>query len=186
MSNSREKFKVSPKERKRFDEDISRLAIVNEISPRTVNLDKGARVNSIFVVKVNMKAEDYDRRNLVLISKLIDQRMIFVLDWDGQQKVAAYEKELIENDWHNPEDFILKIEGINLDSVWDNFLIRIGGIVIEDERTLAEQISLNAEREGLQERIDALDRRVRRERQPKKKRELWDELKGLRRELENL
>ncbi len=181
-----EQFRVSPKERKRFDDDIGRLAIVNEISPKTVNLDKGTKVDSIFFVRIELKNKEYDRKNLILISKLINQSMIFILEWEEQQKVAVYETELIESDWHNSEDFKLKIEGINLDSVWNNFIIGIGGIVLEDDNTLIEQISLDTEREKLQERIDALDKRVRREMQPKKKRELWDELKSLRRELEGL
>lgn len=181
-----EQFRVSPKERKRFDDDIGRLAIVNEISPKTVNLDKGTKVDSIFFVRIELKNKEYDRKNLILISKLINQSMIFILEWEEQQKIAVYETELIESDWHNSEDFELKIEGINLDSVWNNFIIGIGGIVLEDDNTLIEQISLDTEREKLQERIDALDKRVRREMQPKKKRELWDELKSLRRELEGL
>ena len=181
-----EQFRVSPKERKRFDDDIGRLAIVNEISPKTVNLDKGTKVDSIFFVRIELKNKEYDRKNLILISKLINQSMIFILEWEEQQKVAVYETELIESDWHNSEDFKLKIEGINLDSVWNNFIIGIGGIVLEDDNTLIEQISLDTEREKLQERIDALDKRVRREMQPKKKRELWDELKSLRKELEGL
>lgn len=181
-----EQFRVSPKERKRFDDDIGRLAIVNEISPKTVNLDKGTKVDSIFFVRIELKNKEYDRKNLILISKLINQSMIFILEWEEQQKVAVYETELIESDWHNSEDFKLKIEGINLDSVWNNFIIGIGGIVLEDDNTLIEQISLDTEREKLQERIDALDKRVRKEMQPKKKRELWDELKSLRKELEGL
>lgn len=181
-----ERFRVSPKERKRFDDDIGRLAIVNEISPKTVNLDKGTKVDSIFFVRIELKNKEYDRKNLILISKLINQSMIFILEWEEQQKVAVYETELIESDWHNSEDFKLKIEGINLDSVWNNFIIGIGGIVLEDDNTLIEQISLDTEREKLQERIDALDKRVRKEMQPKKKRELWDELKSLRKELEGL
>ncbi|MGI6471696.1 MAG: DUF4391 domain-containing protein [Candidatus Methanomethylophilaceae archaeon] len=181
-----EQFRVSPKERKRFDDDIGRLAIVNEISPKTVNLDKGTKVDSIFFVRIELKNKEYDRKNLILISKLIDQSMIFILEWEEQQKIAVYETELIESDWHNSEDFKLKIEGINLDSVWNNFIIGIGGIVLEDDNTLIEQISLDTEREKLQERIDALDKRVRKEMQPKKKRELWDELKSLRKELEGL
>lgn len=181
-----EQFKVSPKERRMFDEDISRLVIVNEISPRTVNLDKGTKVNSIFFVRVELKNKEYDRKSLILISKLIDQNMIFILEWEERQRIAVYEIELIESDWHNSEDFELKIEGINLDSVWNNFIIGIGGIVLEDDNTLIEQISLDTERKRLQERIDALDKRVRKEMQPKKKRELWDKLKSLRRELEGL
>lgn len=181
-----EQFRVSPKERKRFDDDIGRLAIVNEISPKTVNLDKGTKVDSIFFVRIELKNKEYDRKNLILISKLINQSMIFILEWEEQQKIAVYETELIESDWHNSEDFKLKIEGINLDSVWNNFIIGIGGIVLEDDNTLIEQISLDTEREKLQERIDALDKRVRKEMQPKKKRELWDELKSLRKELEGL
>lgn len=181
-----EQFRVSPKERKRFDDDIGRLAIVNEISPKTVNLDKGTKVDSIFFVRIELKNKECDRKNLILISKLINQSMIFILEWEEQQKIAVYETELIESDWHNSEDFELKIEGINLDSVWNNFIIGIGGIVLEDDNTLIEQISLDTEREKLQERIDALDKRVRKEMQPKKKRELWDELKSLRKELEGL
>jgi hypothetical protein len=52
---------------------------------------------------------------------------------------------------------------LNFDTVWDNIIARVGGILIEGDRTIDEQLALDTEQAKLKHRIDRLERQVRRE-----------------------
>ena len=46
-------------------------------------------------------------------------------------------------DWMSEDELILQIEGLNMDAVWDNFIIQVGGVELEQGNDLAEQIELD-------------------------------------------
>ena len=59
----------------RFDTDISRMIITNEISEVSVNIKATEEVSSIFVLQVELKTKEYDDKNIVMISKLLLEQM---------------------------------------------------------------------------------------------------------------
>ena len=85
-----EKFKMSNAEKERIDADISRITIVNEVSPAKVNVAEGETVKSFFVVQVLLKKKGFSERSIISISKLIPQNILFILNCDGEEKLAIY------------------------------------------------------------------------------------------------
>ena len=79
----------------------------------------------------------------------------------------------------------IELKGLDLDAVWENIIIQIGGITIEQGRTLDEQISIDEQRAKLQKEIDRLEKLARAEKQPKKKFELYQEIIVLKRNQKN-
>ncbi len=61
---------------KLFDEQINRLSIIAEISPQIVAL----------------KTAKCDKKNIALLSKLIDQRMLFVLQSSESARLSVYRR----------------------------------------------------------------------------------------------
>lgn len=174
-----EKFSLSGQERTRFDSSIHRIVISNEISPRTVNIVPGD-VRSIFVLKAELRNEDLDRRVLSMLFGLIDQRMVIVLQCGIRCKPAVFNDDLIEGEWMLQSDLSLTLEGLDLDDVWRNIVIRIGHIEMEEGIGLSEQIRRNKDRKAKEARIDQLTKRMENEKQPKKKRELFEEIARIR------
>ena len=78
------KFQMNTAAKDRFDADISRISIVGEISPRTVGIAAGESIASIFVLLVSLKHKDFQVNTIAQISKLIDQNMLLVLEYEGQ------------------------------------------------------------------------------------------------------
>ena len=74
-----EKFKPSFADRKLFDEQINRLSIVAEISPQTVSIAADEEVAAIYIILVLMKTVECDKKNIILLSKLINQNMLIAL-----------------------------------------------------------------------------------------------------------
>ena len=71
------KFELKPAQRDHFDADISRIDIVNMVSSNTVpGLKEGERVKEFYVLLVSLKQEDYDDKNILLLSKLIKQKAL--------------------------------------------------------------------------------------------------------------
>lgn len=178
------KFNLNSPAKARFDSDISRMDIVGEISQSTVSLPAGDTVSSIFVLHISLKKKDFDEKSITLISKLIEQKMIFVLEFESKAKLAVYYGKLFQTDWQNINEISLDIQGLNLDSAYQNMIIRIGNIHIENDNSLDEQIICDEKRAKLEKEIARLEKLARAEKQPKKKFELVQQIKKLKVEME--
>jgi len=169
-------FGSSSLPRERFDNDISRIAIVNELSPTTLNIEEGKTVKSIFVLEVMLKRKEYDCRNIGTLAKLIPQKMLFVLRMNDMMQLVVMYTQLIISDWYRTGDFKLQLFGLNLDTVWEHIVQQVGNIQIEDEHSLDEQIVADAERGKIEKQIEMLEKRCRAERQAHKKYELHKQI----------
>jgi hypothetical protein len=174
------KFKPSAADRQRFDADIKRLAIVAEVSTTTTNIVAGEAVKSFYVVQVNLRGAECAEKNLVLLSKLIKQNMLFVLEHGGKARLAAFRAGKVLESRDKPIDrWKLSLEGLNLDSVWENILVLIGGVTIAEGNTLDEQIVADEKRAKILRRIELLEKQARTEKQSRRKWELVEEVKKL-------
>ena len=178
------KFDLKSAQREHFDEDISRMQIVNAISQTTIpTLQKGNDVECIYIVEVMLKKQDYDPKNLLLLSKLIPQKMLFALHYDGKLQLAIFHSKLITGAWQNEDTASLQLQGFDLDEVWDNLVMDVGSIELEEDYSLEAQIAADEAKAKLQREIDQLEKKARSEKQPRKKLELYEELRIKQREL---
>ena len=177
------KFQMNTAERAKIDADISRITIVNEVSPAKINIADGEQVKSFFVLLVALKRKDFEEKTIITISKLIPQNILLVLECDGEAKLAAYHTKLIQTDWKRKEDLSIELKGLNMDAVWENIIVQIGGITIGQGNTLDEQIAVDEQRMKMQKEIDRLKKAAKNENQPKKKFELTQQINKLKRQL---
>lgn len=177
------KFQMNTAERAKIDADISRITIVNEVSPAKINIADGERVKAFFVLLVVLKRKDFETKTIITISKLIPQNMLLVLECDGEAKLAIYHTKLMQTDWKRKEELSIELRGLNMDTVWENIIVQIGGITIEQGNTLDEQIAVDEQRMKILKEIDRLTKAAKIEKQPKKKFELAQKINGLKKEL---
>ena len=78
------KFQMNTAAKDKVDADISRIVIVNEISPSRINIPAGEEVGSFFVLLVALKKKNFDEKTIAALSKLIPQNILFVLEFEGQ------------------------------------------------------------------------------------------------------
>ncbi len=90
----------------------------------------------------------------------------------------------MQTDWKPTESCIIELRGLNLDKVWKNIVVDIGGVSIADGNTLDEQIAADERRQKIEKEIAKLEKQARAEKQPKKKFELVQQIKKLKEELE--
>ena len=175
------KFAMNTAERERFDADISRMSIANVVDKR--HISEGSKVKSFYLLTVQLKRREYDPKNIVALSKLIDQNILFALMFEGETQLATYCTRLINSEWQPTEDVTISLVGLNLDSVWENIVATIGNITIVGSNSVAEQIVADDTQAKLMKQIEQLEQRCRTEKQPRKKLELFEKLKELKKRL---
>ena len=174
------KFALKPSQREQFDADVARMDIVAVVSPTTVPaLGAGTEVKEFYVVVVQLKRKDYEAKNLSLLFRLIPQRFVLALQFEQETQFAIEHTRLITSAWMPTAEAQLPLSGLNIDTAWENLVKSIGRVTLEDGHTLAEQIALNEQRAKLQAQIATLKRKMANERQPRKKRAIYEEIKKL-------
>ncbi|MDR0764065.1 MAG: DUF4391 domain-containing protein [Synergistaceae bacterium] len=180
-----DKFKPNAADRQRFDAEIRRLSVIYEVSAVTTNIAAGENAAAFYVVLVTLRSAECDKKNLAMLSKLIEQNMLFVLEHDGKARLAAYRAgRVIQSGWKLLDEWTINLIGLNLDSVWDNIIVQIGGITIAEGNTLDEQIVADEECKKLLRRVEQLEKQARTEKQPRRKWELAEASAKLRKKLE--
>ena len=174
------KFQMSPAAKAKFDAEISRINIVGEISPATVGIAAGKEVKAIFVLQVLLKNKAFQAATIAQIARLIDQNMLLVLECQDQRKLAIYHSKLIQTDWKQVDACGVTLKGLDLDAVWENLILQVGGITIRQGNTLDQQIAADDQQAKLEKEIARLEKLARTEKQPKKKFELVQQMNKLR------
>ena len=176
------KFDLKPSQRESFDADIARIDIVAAVSPLTVPaLAVGEEVKEFYVLAVQLKHKEYDSKNIALLTKLIPQKMVLALHYGDEVQLAIYHTKLITSAWQciNQKSEIINLTGLTLDSAWENIVKSIGQIDVENGNTLTEQIAANDQRTKLLAQIATLERKMAAEKQPRRKREYFEQIKKL-------
>ncbi|MBQ9622239.1 MAG: DUF4391 domain-containing protein [Treponema sp.] len=178
------KFELTNAQQTKFDADISRIDIVNEISTRTIPaIHAGEKVQSFYVLCVSLKTKDYEAKNIERIAKLIPQNLVFALKYEEEIKLAVFCEKLFATDWMLENNASIPLTGLNFDEVWENIIKKIEGGEWDNSLTLEENIELKEKKEKLQKEIDRLEKQARKEVQPKKKFELVAQKRKLEEEL---
>lgn len=174
------KFDLKPAQRENFDADIARIDIVAVVSSATIPaLNEGTNVKEFYVLDVRMKHKEYDTKNILLLTRLIAQHMVFALRYEDQVQFAIFYTKLFATTWQPIEQVTLPLSGLDLDAVWENIVKEIGQIKVTDDHTLVEQIADDDQRGKLLAQIATLERKMVNEKQPRRKREYFEQIKKL-------
>lgn len=196
-----ENLTVSLSLKRIFVEQIRVIWWRNKIAPATMNLATGEAVTEIEVFEVCLSAPKLDEAVLRQIDKEIPYHILFLLEYEGKYQAWTAYKEAAgsgtsafkvgsyyHTDWMKEAALPLKLDGLNTDKVYENFIRQIAGEALTSGtgETLKESVERDTRRQELQKQIVALQVKVHRERQLNKQVQLNAELKRLKKELEEL
>lgn len=176
------RFGWKPSQRESFDGEVSRLDFVNWIAPRTLPaIAEGAEVKDIFVIEVSLKTRNFDMKNIVLLAKSIPQYVVYILRYEEEYRLAVYHSKLFLTDWQLISDIstLITINGLNLDAAWEGIVSSIGSFSVEQENSLSEQIKIDTDRAKIEKQIATLEKQMYASKQPRRKRELFEEIRKL-------
>jgi hypothetical protein len=195
-----ENIAVTPAMKKAFVEQIRIIYWRNKIATTTLNLAAGEQVTEIEVVEVRLSAPELDESVLRQIDREIPYHILFLLEYEGKYRAVIGYKEAVvgktafkvdryySTDWLDEDDLPVHLEGLTLDAVYENFVRQIAGDVLVEENgtTLKDGVEQQKQREQLEKQIAALEAKIRKEKQPKKKFELVQQMKALQKKTETL
>ena len=196
-----ENLTISSALKRIFVEQIRVIWWRNKIAPATMNLAAGEAVTEIEVFEVCLSAPQLDEAVLRQIDKEIPYHILFLLEYEGKYQAWTAYKEAAgsgtnafkvgsyyHTDWMEEAALPLKLDGLNTDKVYENFVRQIAGEALTSGagETLKESVERDTRRQELEKQIAALQVKVRRERQLNKQVQLNAELKRLKKELEEL
>lgn len=196
-----ENLTVSPSLKRVFVDQIKVIFWRNKIAATIMNLAAGETVTEIEIFEVKLTEPKLDESVLRQIDKEIPYHIVFLLECDGRyQAWMAYKEAAVSGnnafkvgtyyhtEWLEESELLLKVEGLNIDKVYENFVRQIAGDVLQAEKqeSLKESVNRDNRRQELQKQITALQHRIRKEKQFNKQMQLNTELKKLKKELEDL
>ena len=197
-----ENLTVSPALKRIFIDQIKVIYWRNKIAPTTMNLAAGETVAEIELFEIKLNEPKLDESVLRQIDKEIPYHIVFLLEYEGKyQAWTAYKEAAISGnnafkvgnyyhtDWLEESELPLKVDGLNVDIVYENFVRQIAGEALQQDgsnETLKELVERDERRKKLEKQITALQAKVRKEKQLNKQVQLSAELKKLRKELDIL
>lgn len=180
-------FGWNSSQRECFDADVSRLDFVNWISPRTLPaIAEGKEVKEIFVVEVTLKRRDIDIKNIELLGKCIPQKIVYLMRFEDETMLGVYHSKLFLTSWQRTEGTSLRIDGLDFDRVFLNFMSQISGYRIETPDSIPEIIELENQIAKIRREAEALQKKVRNEKQFNRQIELNSKARSLKRSISEI
>ncbi|WP_449674027.1 DUF4391 domain-containing protein [Eggerthellaceae bacterium PR-HUZ602407-17] len=196
-----EKISVSPTLKRAFIDQIKAIYWRNKVAATTMNLAAGETVTELEVLEVKLNVQQLDEAVLRQIDKEMPYHFLFLLEYEGKyQAWTAYKEAAVtgsnafkvgayyHTDWLPEDELPLKVEGLSVDKVYENFVRQIAGDALQtdSEESLKESVEKDERRRQLQKQIASLQAKVWKEKQLNKQVQLNGELKKLRVELNQL
>lgn len=198
-----ENISVSPTLKRVFIDQIKVIYWRNKVATTTMNLAAGETVTELEIFEVKLNGQQLEESVLRQIDKEIPYHILFLLEYDGKYQAWTAYKEAAASgsnafkvdtyyhtDWLPEDELPLKVEGLSVDKVYENFVRQIAGDALRSEtgktESLKESVERDNRRQELEKQIAALQTKVRKEKQLNKQVQLNAELKKLKKELEVL
>lgn len=194
-----EKLDVSPDLRRIFIDRIRQAFWRNKLATTTLNIAPGEQVSEIEVVEVKLSSPKLDENVLRLIDRGIPYHTLFLLECNGKvQAVIGYKEAAASGspafkvncyyctDWMPEEKLNLRIDGLNMDAVYESLVRQIAGDKLRTNpgESLKDSVERDEKKKRLEKQIAALENKMRREKQLNRKMALKAEIKKLEAELE--
>ncbi len=190
-----EHITVSPALKKSFVDQIRMIYWRNKVAATTVNLAPGTIVDEVEVFEIKLNSASLDEAVLRQIDREISYHIIFLLEYEGKlQAWTAYKEKTptanagfkvgkyYHTEWMTEAELPIRIDGLNLDAVYENFVRQIAGDALKADsgESLKASVERDEKKKQLEKQIAALENKMRREKQLNRQMEMNAELKRLR------
>ena len=195
-----DKLSVSNSLEQQFVKEIDTIYWKNKLSPETLNIGTGTNVTEIEVFEIVLKEQSISKNIVEVIDREIPYHLIFVLRYkdlgqiwislkedsksrDGKFKVDSYYK----TGWAKYDDLSLKMEGLNLDKIYENFMLQVadGKLQVDNGLDIKGAVTKAKEQEKHEANIKRLEAKIKNEKQYNRQVKLMSELRKAKAQLEN-
>lgn len=194
-----DKLSIDRKLERSFIDQIASIRWVHKLSADLLNVEKGSITEEVEVFLIKLKTSELDLNVLRQMDRQLHYHLIFILEYEEQYQLwTSYKEESVSaafkvgnyyhTDWVTEETFSLRIDGLNMDTIYENLVRQIAGdtLVQENGESLKDTVERQAAREKLSKEIERLRAKMLKEKQFNRQVELNAQLKVLLKKLEEL
>lgn len=193
--------------KKKFTDDIESIIWVNRLSPDTLSVWPGKILSEIAVVEIVLKRQAISQDLIEIINRETNQYTVFVIRyeewgqiWCGNNESGKQPADKLRFDtyyqtnWQSYTDLELKVDGWDLDHIYESILMQVAGkaITIEngsispESTTKIQNPDESIAFKNQEEFIKKLQTQIDHEKQFSKQLKLMGELKKAKEELKKL
>ena len=183
-------LEVNAKMKQRFVDSVESITWTAKLAPSTLSVADGKTVHEITVFRMVLKKEEVPSDVLMLIDKQMPRHTLFLLQHDDAFCLLVNYKEwhdaantrfdivkTFQTGWTSADKLSLSLDEQDMDAVYSAIVKQVAGADITSEaKDIHTAVAQTKEQEALRQKIAALEAKIAKERQPKKKFELHQQL----------
>ncbi len=166
------------------------LDLSHQLTAAACGLANDGEIKAIHVLQVQLRLQDdwSDAATMEMAQTLAALHGLFIFNCGDKKLWAIYhQKRWFHSAWLEPDAHPLTYAGAaSLEEIKEAWISQLGQFDIEEEETLDTQIEKNASKARLAKRIEQLERKTRKEIQPRKQWRYLEELSKLRKQYQQL
>lgn len=187
---------VNAKIRQHFVDDVVRIDWLYKLAPSTLNVEDGKQVHEIVVFSALLKSQDCPDDVFLFIDKNMPRHVVFILEFEGRYKLLLNYKEWLDpkvgtfrivqsfaSEWLNAEDVSLPLSGQSMDVLYESMVGSISGFGTSNSKQTKRIVELQSLIEKAQRDIEALQKKIRAEKQFNRQMELNTEARALKKKV---
>lgn len=190
-----EKLPLTPALKRCIVEQIKAVTWSHKLTADTLHVSLGQAVDELQVFEISLTSRELNGELLRLMESMIPYHILFLLEhgdryqahisfyWkpsDGKVKIRSC---FHSHGWQALENLPCRLTGLSLDSVYENLVRQLAGDVLRNDLPLAQAVGEMDRLRKLSTKIATLQRKIAREKQPHRKRELHKQLSTLKSQL---
>lgn len=197
---------VNPRMKTRFVNDVVNITWLYKLSAQTMNVTSNESMAEIEIFVASLKSPECKSDIFTFIDVNMPHHIIFILryednamfllnfkEWNDDSHSKFKINQTFTSPWISINDLSLPVKGQSLNIIYENFVAAVSGIGEHKSGAMAEIVELRQRIAKLESEMNALQVKVRRERQfniqmemNKQVKAMRDELAELKKELEKL
>lgn len=171
---------LKPAVKRQFVEDIERFTVRNSLKPSSLNVADGELVHEIMVVEVELRRREVPKEALSAIACANANKLVFACTHGVEVCLAVMLNQLMASPWMLTCEVCVRASPSDLDKLWDALASQVAyGDAGHAGETVEERAGRDAKAEAMRTELARLEGRLKRERQHKRKNELFAKMKTI-------
>ena len=189
-------LEVNAKIKQHFVDDVVGINWLYKFAPSTLNVADGTKVHEIVIFSAGLKSKDSPDDVFLFIDQNMPRHVIFILEYESKYKVLLNYKErkdekagqfkivkTFSTEWLTSDKISLSIEGQTMDAIYEVMAGQVSGFGTTKSEDTKRLVELEALITKGKKEVEALQKKIRNERQLNRKMELNGEARSLKKQI---
>lgn len=189
-------LEVNAKIKQHFVDDVVGIHWLYKLAPSTINVEDGKQVHEIVVFSAVLKSKDCPDDVFLFIDQNMPRHVVFILEYENRYKVLLNYKEWKDcqngqfkiirtfvTEWLTDNQLLLTLEGQNMDALYEAMVGQVSGFGTKKTEETKRIVELEGLIDKAKREVEAIQKRIRNERQLNRQMELNGEARGLKKQI---